>query len=232
MHCRACPIVLTASALAAVGFFGMGFASSKPQDHVSLEQAAPAAAPPARTAPAAANPAAAPLVFGVDDVHSLALFRVQHMGASNFWGRFNTVEGSFAFTPGSAEGMRFDITIKTDSVDTGVDKLDQHLRSPDFFAAKDFPTMTFKSTGATKTGESTYDLKGDLTIRGITKPITAKLDFAGMADMGMGQRSGFEATFTIQRGDFGVSYMLDKGGLGKDVRVVVCLEGVAQDTKK
>jgi polyisoprenoid-binding protein YceI len=128
--------------------------------------------------------------------------------------------------------MSFDITIKAESVDTGVDKLDQHLRSPDFFAAKDFPTLTFKSTGATKTGDATYDLKGDLTIRGVTKPITAKLEFAGMADMGMGKRAGFEAIFTIQRGDFGVNYMLDKGGLGKDVRVVVCLEGVAKDEKK
>lgn len=171
--------------------------------------------------------AAAPQAFNVDDVHSVALFGVQHMGAGRFWGRFNDVTGSFAFQPGTADGLRFDITIKTESVDTGVADLDKHLRSPDFFAAKDFPTMTFKSTKATKTGERTFDVQGELTMHGVTKTITAAVEQCGMADMGRGAKAGFEATFTVKRSDFGMTYGVDKGAIGDEVKVVVGLEGGA-----
>ncbi len=176
----------------------------------------------ATTKPAAP---AGPQAFNVDDVHSMALFGVQHMGAGRFWGRFNDVTGSFAFQPGSADGLRFDITIKTESVDTGVADLDKHLRSPDFFAAKDFPTMTFKSTKATKTGDTTFDVQGELTMHGVTKTITAKVEQCGMADMGRGAKAGFEATFTVKRSEFGMTYGVDKGAIGDEVRVVVGLEG-------
>ena len=183
------------------------------------------AAAPQGGAPAAAT---APVTCTVDDVHSMALFRVQHMGAGAFWGRFNEVDGSFTFTPGTADGMKFDVTIKTESVDSGNDKLNQHLRSPDFFAAKDFPTMTFKSTGVKKTGEKAYAVTGDLTIRGTTKQVMANVDFVGMSEMGGGTRAGFEATFTIKRSDFGVKYGVDKGAVGDEVRIVVGLEGTAK----
>ncbi|MBL9141125.1 MAG: YceI family protein [Phycisphaerae bacterium] len=222
MNCRICSIATVLVGCAALTAFGMGLASRS-------EQAAPATATPAPAAKQAQPPSTnGAQVCKVDETHSLALFRVHHLGASQFWGRFNDVDGSFTFTPGTAEGMKFDIAIKTESVDTGADKLDQHLRSPDFFAAKDFPTMTFVSKSAKKTGENTYDLSGDLTIRGTTKPIVAKLEYTGTGEFGMGKKSGFEATFTIKRSEFGVSYMLDKGALGDDVRVVVCLEGNVQ----
>ena len=181
------------------------------------------AAAPIQGAPAAAKQG--PVVCTVDDTHSLALFRIHHMGAGQFWGRFNDVSGNFAFEPGKAEGMKFDITIKTESVDTGVAPLDKHLRSPDFFGAKDFPTMAFKSTGAKKTGDGTFDVSGDLTLHGVTKPVVAKLEFTGMADMGKGATAGFEATFTVKRSDFGMKYGVDKGAIGDDVKVVVALEG-------
>lgn len=221
MTCRFCTIALTTVGFAALTVAAVGFTAAPTQT-----------APAAAQAPAAKSAqSAAPLAFVVDDVHSLALFRVHHVGASQFWGRFNSVDGSFAFTPGSADGMKFDITIKAESVDTGVDKLDQHLRSADFFAAKDFPNMTFVSTGARKTGENTYALTGNLTIRGTTKEITADLEYTGLGAHGQTKKAGFEAIFTIQRGDFGVNYMLDNGGLGKDVRVVVCLEGNEKSAK-
>jgi polyisoprenoid-binding protein YceI len=185
---------------------------------------APALATLAPQSPAA-SAAAGPQAFTIDDVHSMAMFRVQHMGAGHFWGRFNEVTGNFAFQPGSADGLRFDVTIKTESVDTGVPDLDKHLRTPDFFAVKDFPTMTFKSTKATKTGESTYDVMGELTMHGVTKPITAKVEFCGMRDMGRGPKAGFEATFTVKRSEFGVNYGVEKGAIGDDVKVIVGLEG-------
>ena len=179
----------------------------------------------AAQAPAAAPAAAGSMTCNVDPVHSKALFRVHHLGAGQFWGRFNDVTGTFSFEPGKAEGMNFDVTIATESVDSGNDDLDKHLRSPDFFASKDFPKMTFRSTGARKTGERTYELMGDLTMRGVTKPVTASLEFCGMADMGRGPKAGFEAQFTIKRSEFGVNYGVEKGAIGDDVRVIVSLEG-------
>ena len=173
----------------------------------------------------APTPSAAPMVCTIDDVHSMALFRVHHMGAGQFWGRFNDVSGNFAFEEGKAEGLRFDVTIATESVDSGNDNLDKHLRSPDFFASKDFPTMTFKSGAARKTGERTFDVDGELTMHGVTKPITAKVEFCGMADMGRGPKAGFEAQFTVRRSEFGMTYGVEKGAIGDEVKVVVGLEG-------
>ncbi len=184
----------------------------------------------AQAQPAAKAPAAAPAgiqVFEIDDVHSMAMFRIHHMGAGQFWGRFNDVSGNFAFEEGKSEGLRFDVTIKTESVDSGNESLDKHLRSPDFFAAKDFPAMTFKSSAARKTGDRTYDVDGELTMLGVTKPITAKVEFCGVADMGRGRKAGFEAQFTVKRSDFGMKYGVEKGAIGDEVKVVVGLEGGA-----
>jgi polyisoprenoid-binding protein YceI len=180
---------------------------------------APVATPPAASA---ASPS---MTCDVDAVHSKALFRVHHLGAGQFWGRFNDVSGSFTFAPGTAEGMSFDIAIATESVDTGTEDLDQHLRSPDFFSSKDFPKMSFRSTGAKKTGERTYELTGQLTMCGKTKPVTATLEFCGMADTSRGFKAGFEAQFTIKRSEFGMNYGVGEGTLGDEVRVIVGLEG-------
>lgn len=188
----------------------------------------PALAPvPVEPTPSSAGAPAGPQAFAIDDVHSMAMFRVVHMGAGPFWGRFNDVSGDFTFEEGKAEGMKFDVTIKTESVDSGNDNLDKHLRSPDFFATKDFPTMTFKSTAARKTGDRSYDVDGDLSMLGVSKPITVRMEFCGMADMGRGPKAGFEAQFTVKRSEFGMKYGVDKGAIGDEVRVVVGLEGGA-----
>jgi polyisoprenoid-binding protein YceI len=182
------------------------------------------AAPNTATPPATAT--TGPQVFTVDDVHSMALFRVHHFGAGQFWGRFNDIEGNFTFAPGKADGMKFDITIKVESVDTANDALDKHLRTPDFFSAKDFPLMTFKSTSAQKVDDSIYDVTGDLTLHGVTKSIVARVEYCGMADMGRGLKAGFEAQLLIKRSEFGIKYGTDKGAIGNDVKIVVGLEGV------
>ena len=176
------------------------------------QQEAPAA-PKTATPPTAAT--SGPQVFTVDDVHSMALFRVHHLGAGQFWGRFNDIEGNFTFAPGKAEGMKFDITIKVESVDTASDDLNKHLRSPDFFSAKDFPSMTFKSTSALKVDDATYDVTGDLTLHGVTKSVVARVEYCGMA----------EAQLLIKRSDFGIKYGTDKGAIGNDVKIIVGLEG-------
>ncbi len=191
-----------------------------------LFAAAPAqtdAKAPPKAAPAASATAA---TFDVDDTHSAAFFRVQHLGAGQFWGRINDVSGTFTSGDGSAEGVSFDITIKAESIDTGTEKLNQHLRSPDFFNVKEFPTLKFKSTGVKATKPGLLEVTGDFTMHGVTKPITAMIEWTGRKVGQMGERAGYEATFAIKRSDFGMNYGVDNGMLGDEVRVLVNLEGV------
>jgi polyisoprenoid-binding protein YceI len=188
---------------------------------VGLAATAQDTKPAATTAPAAAGGAT---VFGVDDVHSTALFRVMHAGAGQFWGRFNDISGTFTLSDDPAK-LAFMIDVAIDSVDSGNDKLDGHLKSPDFFNSKEFPKMSFKSTGAKKAGNGMFEVMGDLTMHGVTKPITAMVEITGQSSM-MGQRGGAEATFTVKRSEFGMTYGVEKGVIGDMVKVVVGLEGI------
>jgi polyisoprenoid-binding protein YceI len=206
--------VTTLLSLAAVSTLAATLVASQP----SAQATAPAARPAA---------AAAGASYDVDDVHSAAFFRVQHLGASQFWGRINDLSGSFTVDPtGGASGVSFDITVKASTVDTGTDKLDEHLRSPDFFNVKEFPNMTFKSTGVKAVKPNFLEVTGDFTLHGVTKPITAMVEFTGQRAGQMGDRAGYEAIFTIKRSEFGVKYGVENGSLGDEVRIVVSLEGI------
>jgi len=163
--------------------------------------------------------------YQVDDVHSGTFFRVMHAGAGQFWGRINDVSGTFTLAD-DASKMAFNIEVAVDSVDSGNDKLDAHLKSPDFFNSKEFPKMSFKSTSAKKAAGGMYEVSGDFTMHGVTKPVTAMVEVTGQADMGMGARGGAEATFSIKRSDFGMNYGVEKGMIGDTVKVLVNLEGV------
>lgn len=175
-------------------------------------------------------PSAPAQTFDIDDTHSMALFRVRHMGAGAFWGLFNDLSGTVDFVPGAS--LALNVEIKTDSVDSNNEKLDRHLKSPDFFNTKEFPTMSFRSTGSKPDGENRFLVTGDLTMRGITKSITVPVECLGVADMGMGARGGFEATFDLKRSEFGVSYGAEKGAISDSTRVVVAIEGVARTPGK
>lgn len=203
MFCKPCLIVLAAAA--SIPFF----AAARPTPISAVE---PVSARAAET-------------WKIDSVHSMALFRVQHLGAGMFWGRFDDVQGSIT-TNGDQVG--FDVMIDPASVSSGNDGLNGHLMSPDFFSAKEFPQMTFKSGTSEKIGSNMWKVTGDLTMRGVTKPVTAMIEMTGRADMGKGERVGFEATFTVDRAEFGVTYGVDKGAIGKDVRVIVGLEAVGK----
>lgn len=183
------------------------------------------AAPPEAASPA--MPKEAEGRFNVDTVHSMALFRVQHLGAGQFWGRFNDVKGTIEYRPdGGSDALSFNITIDTGSVDSGHEGLDRHLRSPDFFNSKEFPAMTFKSVSATSAGGDMWKVEGDLTMLGVTRRIAAEIEFTGAKTM-RDRRCGFEAVFTIRRSDFGMNWGIENGSLGDSVRVIVGLEGVA-----
>lgn len=168
-------------------------------------------------------PAAVASPFTVDAVHSAVLYRVKHLNAAWNYGRFNDVSGTFNI----ADGGSIDVTVKAGSVDSGNAKRDGHLQSPDFFSAKEFPEITFKSSSMTKTGDDTFEARGPLTLRGVTRDIAVTIEKTGEGpgQRGQGRVQGFEARFTIKRTDFGINYMV--GPLGDEVTMIVSLEGNA-----
>ncbi len=166
--------------------------------------------------------------YKVDPVHTTAIFRIKHLGVTYFYGRFNETTGSFTLNTENPSDMSFDVQIKTESVDTNATGRNNHLKSPDFFNAKQFPTISFKSKSVQSSGENMYTVSGDLTLHGVTKPLAVQMEFVGQGDNGApsGYRAGFDVTFTIKRSDFGMDYM--QGMLGDEVTIMVGLEGVRQ----
>ncbi|MEE3002716.1 MAG: YceI family protein [Planctomycetota bacterium] len=166
--------------------------------------------------------------FKVDPVHSTAIFRVHHRGAGRFYGRFNDVTGLIEYTPGSEHGLSLDISIDINSVDTGTEQLDNHLKSLDFFNAVEFPAMTFKSNEATLIKPGFYRVKGIIRMHGVSHPLTIEVEETGLASGRRGELVGFETTFTLKRSQFDMNYGVEQGALGDDVRVIVSLEAIAQ----
>ncbi len=162
--------------------------------------------------------------FSLDPTHSMALFRVRH-GASMFWGRFNKVTGTVRYTPDSDSILELDITMAIDSVDSGSAKLDGHLKSEDFFFAEKYPNATFKSSSSNRVGKKTYAVSGKLTMRGVTKPITVRVDWLGTSDSRRGQTCGLETEFTVKRSEFGINYGVSMGMLGDEIKIIVAMEG-------
>jgi len=168
--------------------------------------------------------AAAADTFKVDSVHSSVVFRVKHLNVSYFYGRFNEVSGSFAFDDSEPANSSFELSVKTKSIDTHSKKREKHLKSPDFFHVKQFPTIDFKSTAVKKTGDDTFEITGDLTLHGETRPITVTVERVGVAPGRRGGSvAGFETVFNIKRSEFGMNFMV--GPLGDDVRLMIAIEG-------
>lgn len=168
---------------------------------------------------------AAASTFELDSSHSTAIFRVKHLNVSWFYGRFNDITGTMVFDDADPTKSVIDVKIATGSVDTNVEKRDQHLKGPDFFNAAQFPMMTFKSKKVTKKTGNTWAVTGDLQIHGVTKEVTVDFERTGEGkDPWGGTRAGAEATFNIKRSDYGISFMPD--GLSDDVRLFVSFEGV------
>jgi polyisoprenoid-binding protein YceI len=165
--------------------------------------------------------------FQIDPAHSNVNFRVKHL-LSKVQGHFGKFAGTFDFDEKAKTGGNLDVTIETASIDTDNDKRDDHLRSPDFFDAKSFPKLTFKSKSVQTDGK-TLTINGDLTMRGVTKPVTLKGEFGGqIKDPGGSTKAGFSATTVVNRKDYGINWnkTLDAGGfiLGDDVEVELLVE--------
>lgn len=197
-----------------VGIGGLVAADDSPQSQAS---------PKAEADKPAASPGQAES-FSIDPTHSMALFRVRH-GVSMFWGRFNKVTGTVRYTPDSESGLELDIAVAIDSVDTGSERLDGHIKSEDFFFADKHPNATFKSKSARKLSDSTYEVSGDFTMRGVTKPLTVKVEWLGTSDSRRGRTCGLETSFTVKRSEYGINYGLTGGMLGDETTLTVAMEG-------
>jgi polyisoprenoid-binding protein YceI len=143
----------------------------------------------------------------LDSNHSDADFSVQHMAISTVHGSFRGISGVIHLDPANLAKSGVEASIDVTTVDTGVAARDTHLKSPDFFDVAKFPTITFKSTGVSASGGG-YDVAGDLTLHGVTKPVVLHLDPLGkpQADGRGNQHRGFTATTTVNRRDFGLAW--------------------------
>src|SRR6266851_1824940 len=163
--------------------------------------------------------------YNIDPAHSGVYFRIQHIGLSWIHGRFNTYSGSFAVDPDDAGKCSFEMKINTDSIDTNNKMRDNHLRSPDFFNVKQFPTITFESTGV-KAIKDGYEVTGNLTMHGVTKPVTFALVGGKTAEFPPGvPRTGYSTELIINRSEFGVGKAQFANALGEDVHVAISFEG-------
>jgi polyisoprenoid-binding protein YceI len=162
--------------------------------------------------------------FKIDPVHSFVLFGVQHLRIANTYGRFNDISGTVVFDRDNPSKSSVELSVPVESLDTHNSIRDKSLKSPDFFDAKQFPTMTFKSTKV-EGGGDTLKVSGDLTIHGVTKPMAVDFKKGGEGKGVFGEmRGGGETHFTIKRSDFGMNFQ--QGAVGDEVNITLSLEGI------
>jgi polyisoprenoid-binding protein YceI len=174
--------------------------------------------------------------YKIDPNHSNIGFSIRHV-FSKVPGRFKTYEGTLAVDPKDLSKTVVNVSIDAGSIDTGVGDRDKHLASPDFFDASKFPKMTFVSTEVIPKGPTKATVKGNLTIKGVTKPVVLEADVLGFGPDPWGNyRGGFEAKTTVNRQDFGVSWnkVIEGGGtlLGDEVEVTLNIEAVKEAPKE
>jgi polyisoprenoid-binding protein YceI len=169
-----------------------------------------------------ASAPAAVETYKIDPVHSSVGFTIRHFFTS-VPGVFTKFSGVITVDRDRLENSSVTATIEVPSVDTRTEKRDNHLRSPDFFDAVKFPAMTFKSTSWKQTGEGAFDVTGDLTIKDVTKSVVLKVKLLGFGPGMQGAMlSGWEASTTLNRNDFGITTFPKV--LGDDVTVVISVE--------
>ena len=155
------------------------------------------------------------------------VFRAKYQGVTFAYGRFNGPTGSFVFDESTPANSFIEVKLNAKDVDTAVEKRDQHLKSPDFFDAAEYPLVTFKSTSVKKVGGDAYEVTGKLTMLGKTKQITVNANHTGSAKDPWGNfLRAFETSFTIKRSEFGMNFMLN--GVDDEVSITVSATGIRQ----
>ena len=166
--------------------------------------------------------------YDIDSVHSSVMFRAKRMDTVYVYGRFNEFAGTIEMTGEDVATGKLSLEVKTASVDTGNQRRDDHLRNPDFFNSTQLPVMKFESTGVKPGSGGAFEVTGNLTLHGVTKPVTATVEKVGSGkDPRAGKvLVGFEAKFTLKRSDFDMKYMV--GPLSDEVDVHIALQVVAR----
>jgi polyisoprenoid-binding protein YceI len=161
--------------------------------------------------------------YTIDPVHSSISFMISHVGISNIHGRFNDFSGKITIDESDPSKSSFSVTIPIDSIDTNNVKRDEHLRAPDYFNAKQFPTMSFQSTKVKKI-DGGFEVSGDLTLHGVTKPISLTIKGGDkVVEFPKGkQRIGLTSSFSIRRSEFGVT--VEPKALGDEIPIVIGIE--------
>ena len=169
----------------------------------------------------------------IDPTHSEIGFKVKHMMFTNVSGKFQDFEATAETEDGFFTNTKFEFTAKSNSISTGSADRDAHLVSADFFDVENHPTVSFKSSSYSKVEEGVYKLLGDLTLRGVTKPVTLDVDFHGTAKDPWGnEKAGFGLNGKINRKDWGLNWnsALEAGGVlvGEEIKLNIELQFVKQ----
>jgi polyisoprenoid-binding protein YceI len=168
--------------------------------------------------------------YGIDKAHSEVTFQVRHL-LTKVRGRFSDFSGTIEFDEENPEHSSVNVEVQAASIDTNERDRDVHLRSADFFDVANFPALAFRSTGIRRRGDTRFELTGQLTIHGVTKPVSLDVTLLGKAKDPWGnERIAFEAEATVNRKDFGLTWnaALETGGflVGDDVTISVSVQAV------
>lgn len=170
---------------------------------------------------------AADYVIDKQGQHAFVNFKISHLGYSWLYGTFRDFDGKFSFDAAKPQDSQFSVTINTASVDSNHPERDKHLRSADFLNTGKYPQATFVSTGVQSTGDKSMDISGDLTLNGVTRPVTIAAKFLGEGkDPWGGYRAGFEGTTSLKLKDYGIDYNL--GPASEEVQLILSVEGIRQ----
>jgi polyisoprenoid-binding protein YceI len=186
-----------------------------------------AAATPATTAENATTEEAK--TYRIDPVHTSVIFGIRHLDIANVYGRFNDVSGTIAWDPDNPSNSSFRIEIKAESVDTNNRGRDDHLRNPDFFNVREFPTISFNSTNVERRGNA-YRVTGNLNMHGVEREITLDLDQTGAVTHPRSGKHviGLESHFTVKRSEHRMNYGIEQNMLGDEVKVIFAIEAIEQ----
>jgi polyisoprenoid-binding protein YceI len=175
---------------------------------------------------------AEPRDYVMDEDHFAIVFMVHHLGLADTVGMFREARGSFTFDEETGELSDVEIVVRTDSVFTNHEARDKHLRNADFLNAGEYPTMTFTADKAVRTGENTAEVPGELTLLGVTKPLTLDVTFNGSRDYPFGDGHhaiGLSARGTITRSDHGMTYATQNDIVGDEIDLIIEFEAMYAD---
>ncbi len=165
--------------------------------------------------------------YQVDTAHTYILFKVKHFNIGYSYGRFDGPTGSIVWDDDNPDVSSIEMTVNAVEVNTADDKRDQHIRSADFLNVEKYAAIVFKSTSVKKLSADTYEVAGELTLLGKTRPIALEVRQTGVGKDPWGSyRRGFETKFIIKRSDWGMDFMLN--GVSDEVELTVSIEGIRQ----